>query len=67
VSNWQSKYTKTFTYNPLLWQRVSNFSKPRYSEYLQKNGAISKVINKFISHLTQAQRTPSAGATVQQF
>ena len=32
---------------------------------LQMNGAISKVNKKFISHLTRAQRTPSAAATVQ--
>ena len=35
-----------------------------YTECLQMNGAVSKV-NKFISHLTQAKRTPSAVATVQ--
>ena len=29
------------------------------------NGAVSKVNKKFISHLTRAQRTPSAVATVQ--
>ena len=29
------------------------------------NGAVSKVNKKFISHLTQAKRTPSAAATVQ--
>jgi len=33
--------------------------------YTQKNCAVSKVNKKFISHLTQAQRTPSAAATVQ--
>ena len=33
--------------------------------YTQKNGAVSKVNKKFISHLTRAQRTPSAAATVQ--
>ena len=32
---------------------------------LQMNGAVSKVNKKFISHLTRAQRTPSAAATVQ--
>ena len=37
----------------------------KYTECLQMNGAVSKVNNKFISHLTQAQRTPSAAATVQ--
>jgi hypothetical protein len=31
----------------------------------QKNGAVSKVNKKFISHLTRAQRTPSAATTVQ--
>jgi hypothetical protein len=35
------------------------------TEYTQKNGAVSKVNKKFISHLTRAQRTPSAAATVQ--
>ena len=29
------------------------------------NGAVSKVNKKFISHLTRAQRTPSAATTVQ--
>ena len=29
------------------------------------NGSVSKVNKKFISHLTRAQRTPSAAATVQ--
>ena len=33
--------------------------------YTQKNGAVSKVNKNFISHLTRAQRTPSAPATVQ--
>ena len=32
---------------------------------LQMNGAVSKANKKFISHLTRAQRTPSAAATVQ--
>ena len=32
---------------------------------LQRNGAVSKVNKKFISHLTRAQRTPSVAATVQ--
>jgi hypothetical protein len=36
-----------------------------YTGYTQKNGAVSKVNKKFISHLTRAQRTPSAAATVQ--
>ena len=33
--------------------------------YTQKNGAVSKVNKKFISHLTRAQLTPSAATTVQ--
>jgi hypothetical protein len=36
-----------------------------YTRYTQKNGAVSKVNKKFISHLTRAQRTSSAAATVQ--
>ena len=36
-----------------------------YTGYTQKNGAVSKVNRKFVSHLTRAQRTPSAAATVQ--
>ena len=32
--------------------------------YTQKNGAVSKVNTKFISHLTRAKPTPSAAATV---
>ena len=36
-----------------------------YTECLQMNGAVSEVNNKFISHLTRAQRTPLAAATAQ--
>ena len=36
-----------------------------YTGCTQKNGAVWKVNKKFISHLTRAQRTPSAAATVQ--
>ena len=36
----------------------------QYTGYTQKNVAVSKVNKKFISHLTPAQRTPSAAATV---
>ena len=36
-----------------------------HTGYTQKNGAVSKVTKKFISHLTWAQRTPPAAATVQ--
>jgi hypothetical protein len=33
--------------------------------HTQKNGAASKVNKKFMSHITRAQHTPSAAATVQ--
>ena len=36
-----------------------------YTGYTQKNGAVSKVNKKFISHLTREQCTPSAAVTVQ--
>ena len=36
-----------------------------YTGYTQKNGAVSRVNKKFISHPTRAQRTPSAAATLQ--
>ena len=43
-----------------------NYSKKiAYKGCLQKNGAVSKINKKFISHLTRAKRTPSAAATVQ--
>ena len=35
-----------------------------YTVRSQKNGAVSKVNKKFISHLTRAKRTPSAALTV---
>jgi hypothetical protein len=35
--------------------------------YTQKNGAVTKVKKKFISHLTLAKRTPSAAETVRVF
>jgi hypothetical protein len=36
-----------------------------HTGYIQKNGAVSKVNDIFISHLSRAQRTPSAAVTVQ--
>jgi hypothetical protein len=36
-----------------------------YTGHTQKNGAVSKVNNKFISHLTWAQSTPSTASAVQ--
>jgi hypothetical protein len=46
-------------------KKLRLFPKICYTGYTQKNGAVSKVNKKFISHLTPAQRTPSALATVQ--
>ena len=40
-------------------------AKESYTVRLQMNRAVSKVNKTFISHLTEAQRTPSAAATVQ--
>jgi hypothetical protein len=36
-----------------------------YTEYSQKNSAVSKVNKKSISHLTWVKLTPSAATTVQ--
>jgi hypothetical protein len=36
-----------------------------YTGHTQKNGAVSKVNKQFMSHITRAQHTPSAAATVQ--
>jgi hypothetical protein len=36
-----------------------------YTGHTQKNGAVSKVNKKFMSHITRTQHTPSAAATVQ--
>jgi hypothetical protein len=36
-----------------------------YTGHTQKNGAVSKLNKKFMSHITGAQHTPSAAATVQ--
>ena len=41
------------------------FTLKEYTVCLEMNGAVSKVNQKFISHLTRAKRTPSAAATVQ--
>ena len=43
----------------------AKFGPVSYTGYTQRNGAVSKVNKRFISHLTRAQRTPSAAATVQ--
>jgi hypothetical protein len=37
----------------------------RHIGHTQKNGAVSKVNKKFMSHITLAQHTPSAAATIQ--
>ena len=48
--------------------RAVSLRHPEYfinTGYTQKNGAVSEVNKKFISHPTRAKRTPSAAATVQ--
>jgi hypothetical protein len=47
-----------YEYTNVLPSRLS------YTAYSQKNGAVSKVNKKSISHLTWIKRTPSAAATV---
>ena len=44
---------------------VVQVKKEYHTGYTQKNGAVSKVKNKFFSHLTRTQRTPSPATTVQ--
>jgi hypothetical protein len=48
---------------PSELQAFRNFKER--TRYTRKNGAVSKVNKKFISHLTRSQRTPSAATTVQ--
>ena len=45
--------------------KITDTTTSKNTGYTQKNGAVSKVNKKFISHLARAQRTPSAAATVQ--
>jgi hypothetical protein len=45
--------------------RLDEFENETDTGYTQKNGAVSKVNKKFISHLSRTQRTPSAATTVQ--
>ena len=55
-------------YNPVvinIWSLHVLCSDGTNTGYTQKNGAVSKGNKEFISHLTRAQRTPSAAATVQ--
>ena len=47
------------------WEFCFCSQKISYTGYTQKNCAVSKVNKKFISHLTRAQRTSSATATIQ--
>ena len=50
---------------PLFELLLTTLTSSHNTGYTQKNSAVSKVNKKFISHLTRAQRTPSAAATVQ--
>ena len=49
----------------ICWHLPRAARAPHYTVYTQKNGAVSKVNKKFISHLTRTQRTQSAAANVQ--
>ena len=63
-----SRPTLTFYESSHVLQQgwVTSFSPSSYyTGCLQMSVAVSKVNKKFISHLTRAQRTPSAAATVQ--
>ena len=55
----------SLTFDSLWLTFVNTVGIDPYTEYTQKNGAVSKVNKKFISHLTRVQCTPSAAATVQ--
>jgi hypothetical protein len=46
---------------------VCNIKRVILYRVFTKNGTVSKINNKFISHLTRAKLTPSAAATVQSF
>jgi hypothetical protein len=63
------KFTRTGRPTVDKSHKSSHNAKPRliqnYTGYKQNNGAVSKVNKKFISHLTRAQCTLSAAATVQ--
>jgi hypothetical protein len=53
-------------YKIIVTPKVKTIStKLLYTGRTQKNGAVSKVNKQFMSHLTRAQHTPSAAATVQ--
>ena len=50
---------------PLMNEMGEEMGKIFSTGCLQKNGAVSKINKKFISHFTRAKHTPSAAATVQ--
>ena len=59
-------YCTVVQIGPLQQETQEVKQKKRWNKgYTQMNSAVSKVNKKFISHLTRAQRTPSAAATVQ--
>ena len=53
-----------FSDDGLLWTEICRYIQCDNTGYTLKNGAVSKVNKKLISHLTRAQRTPSAAASV---
>ena len=50
---------------PTMVARTRPIVSYTFTGYTQKNGTVSKVNKKFIIHLTRAQRTPLAAATVE--
>ena len=67
--NYINKLDLTLVWSNSTWLFAQHdrkfYQHVKYTGCTQKNGAVSKVNKKFISHLTRAQRTPSAAATVQ--
>jgi hypothetical protein len=60
-----SKYEKLIALPRQQWLRERNLMLSyTYTGYTQQNGAVLKVNKKFISHLSQVQRTPSTAETV---
>ena len=66
-SKWLQQQNKRIEYVVISPYDITNKQAQifNYTGYTQKNGAVSKIKKKFISHLTRAQPTPSAAATVQ--
>ena len=64
---WFKIYVYMYVKSGIIYEEIYKIDSDvlQNTGYTQKNGAVSKVNKKFISHLSRAQRTPSAAATVQ--